>query len=66
MMTPSPDHPPASADPSQSQLSNPFTFNVAGKGFDQGLFQGGGIDDPSTMFRFDTAGHGFGQGVFVN
>lgn len=47
-------------------VATPFTFNVAGKGFDQGLFQGGGIDDPSTMFRFDTAGHGFGQGVFVN
>jgi hypothetical protein len=47
-------------------VTNPFTFNTAGRGFDQGVFQGGGIDDPSTMFRFDTSGHGFGQGVFVN
>jgi hypothetical protein len=47
-------------------VTNPFTFGVSGKGFDQGLFMGGGLDDPNTMFRFDTAGHGFDQGVFAN
>lgn len=47
-------------------VSNPITFNVAGLGFNQGLFGGGGIDNPSTMFRFDTAGVGFDQGVFAN
>jgi hypothetical protein len=47
-------------------VTNPFTFDVSGKGFDQGLFGGGVPDDPNTMFRFDTAGHGFDQGLFVN
>jgi hypothetical protein len=50
----------------QPVVSNPFTFNVAGKGFDDGYFAGGSVDNPSTMFRFDTAGHGFDQGVFAN
>jgi hypothetical protein len=45
-------------------VTNPFTFDVVGKGFDQGLFVGGGLDNPATMFRFDTAGQGFDQGVF--
>jgi hypothetical protein len=45
-------------------VTNPFTFDVAGQGFDQGLFVGGGLDNPATMFRFDTAGQGFDQGVF--
>ena len=45
-------------------VTNPFTFNTAGKGFNDGLFGGGGIDNPATMFRFDTAGKGFNQGVF--
>lgn len=44
----------------------PFTFDVSGQGFDQGLLGGGGLDNPATMFRFDTAGVGFDQGVFVN
>ena len=47
-------------------VTNPFTFDVSGKGFDQGLFGGGSVDDPSTMFRFDVSGHGFDQGVFAN
>ncbi len=47
-------------------VTNPFTFDVSGEGFDQGLFAGGGLDNPATMFRFDTAGVGFDQGVFVN
>lgn len=47
-------------------VTNPFTFDLAGAGFDQGLFAGGGLDNPTTMFRFDTAGVGFDQGVWVN
>ena len=46
-------------------VTNPFTFDAAGKGFNQGVFVGGGLDNPSTMFRFDTAGQGFDQGVFA-
>lgn len=46
-------------------VSNPFTFDVAGKGFDDGVFLGGGLDNPANMFRFDTAGVGFDQGVFA-
>jgi hypothetical protein len=45
-------------------VTNPFTFDLAGAGFDQGQFVGGGIDNPATMFRLDTAGQGFDQGVF--
>jgi hypothetical protein len=47
-------------------VTNPFTFDVSGQGFDQGLFAGGGLDNPATMFRFDTPGQGFDQGVFAN
>ncbi len=47
-------------------VTNPFTFNVAGKGFNDGVFLGGGLDDPESMFRFDTAGQGFNDGVFSN
>ena len=46
-------------------VSTPFQFDTAGRGFNQGLFLGGGLDNPSTMFRFDTAGVGFDQGVFA-
>lgn len=49
-----------------SLVATPFTFGVAGEGFDQGLLGGGGLDNPATMFRFDTSGVGFDQGVFVN
>ncbi len=45
-------------------VSNPFTFDVSGQGFDQGLFDTLGTDNPATMFRFDVAGQGFDQGVF--
>lgn len=48
------------------QPSNVFTFNVAGKGFDQGLFGITGIDTAGSMFLFDTAGQGFDQGQFAN
>lgn len=45
--------------------TNVFTFDVAGQGFNQGVFGGGGLDVPATMFRFDTAGQGFDQGMFA-
>lgn len=45
--------------------TNEFTFDVAGQGFDQGVFSIEGIDAPATMFRFDVAGQGFDQGKFA-
>lgn len=45
---------------------NPFTFNVAGKGFNDGQFDADGISNPATVFRFDVAGHGFNQGLFAS
>jgi hypothetical protein len=52
------------ADPVQP--SNIFTFDVAGKGFNDGAFGIDGIDDPDTMFMFDVAGRGFNDGVFAS
>jgi hypothetical protein len=52
--------------PQPVQAANPFTFDVAGQGFDQGQFVADGVDNPATMFRFDVAGHGFDQGVFAS
>ncbi|HEV2778541.1 MAG TPA: hypothetical protein VGX25_04000 [Actinophytocola sp.] len=40
-------------------------FDVAGAGFDDGVFAPTGIDDPTKIFRFDTAGQGFDQGLFA-
>jgi hypothetical protein len=48
------------------QPANVFTFDVAGRGFDQGAFGVGGIDTFGSMFVFDTAGQGFDQGQFAN
>lgn len=45
--------------------TNPFTFGVSGKGFDQGAFDITGLDDSATMFRFDTSGQGFNDGRFA-
>lgn len=45
-------------------VATPFTFDVAGRGFNDGLFAQAGSDNPSTMFLFDQAGRGFDQGVF--
>jgi hypothetical protein len=45
-------------------VSTPFTFDVAGRGFDDGRFAADGVDNPATMFRFDTVGQCFDQGVF--
>jgi hypothetical protein len=52
--------------PQPVQAANAFTFDVAGKGFDQGQFVATGVDNPATMFRFDVAGQGFDQGVFAS
>jgi hypothetical protein len=49
-----------------SIVTNPITFDGAGLGFGQGVFAGGGIDNPNTLMTFDQAGRGFGQGLFVN
>lgn len=46
------------------QAVNPFTFNVAGAGFNQGQFTLATGNNPTTMFRFGVAGQGFNQGVF--
>lgn len=45
--------------------TNLFRFDVAGKGFNDGLFAASGIDDPDTIFTFDVAGHGFNDGMFA-
>jgi hypothetical protein len=47
------------------QPSNVFRFDVAGRGFNQGVFGIQGLDDPDTVFRFDVAGQGFNDGVFA-
>jgi hypothetical protein len=52
--------------PEPTQPANVFTFDVAGKGFDDGLFGVTGIDSAANVFQFDLAGHGFDQGVFAN
>jgi hypothetical protein len=49
-----------------TQPTNVFTFDVAGKGFNQGAFGVDGIDSSTNVFRFDVAGQGFDQGVFAN
>lgn len=50
------------ADPVQP--TNILTFDVAGKGFNQGLFGAEGLDSATSVLRFDVAGQGFNQGVF--
>jgi hypothetical protein len=48
------------------QPANLFTFDVAGKGFNDGVFGRSGINDPDTVFLFDGAsGHRFDEGVFA-
>lgn len=47
-----------------TQPANAFTFDVAGKGFNDGAFAVAGIDSSASVFRFDTAGQGFNQGAF--
>ncbi|MFI6228635.1 hypothetical protein ACIBCR_15140 [Micromonospora echinospora] len=52
--------------PDPVQPATVFTFDVAGRGFDQGGFGLSGIDNPATMLRFDVAGQGFDQGFFAS
>ncbi|MFJ1539280.1 hypothetical protein ACIODS_12125 [Micromonospora chalcea] len=52
--------------PDPTQPANVFTFNAAGKGFNQGAFASPGIDNPANVLRFDTAGQGFDQGFFAS
>jgi hypothetical protein len=42
----------------------PFTFSVAGRGFNDGQFSAN-VDSAKTMFLFDVAGQGFNQGQFA-
>jgi hypothetical protein len=49
-----------------TQPANAFTFDVAGKGFNDGAFSTAGIDSAANVFRFDAAGQGFNQGVFAS
>jgi hypothetical protein len=44
---------------------NPFTFDKAGAGFDDGVFDPSGFDNPDSVFIFDHATQGqFGTGKF--
>lgn len=45
--------------------ANVLTFDVAGRGFDDGVFAEAGRDDPATIFLFDVAGRGFDDGRFA-
>lgn len=48
-----------------SAALTPFTFDLAGHGFDDGQFVGVGVDDPDTVFIFDDPANGqFDFGVF--
>lgn len=46
------------------QAANQFTFDVAGKGFNDGQFALDSANNPATMFRFDVVGKGFNDGAF--
>lgn len=43
---------------------NPFQFNTAGRGFDQGRFGTYAFSNATDSFMFDAAGRGFSQGRF--
>jgi hypothetical protein len=52
--------------PEPTQAVNALTFDVAGKGFNDGAFGVDGVDAASTVFRFDVAGQGFNAGRFAS
>jgi hypothetical protein len=52
--------------PQPTQAANALTFDVAGKGFNDGAFVADGIDNAATAFVFDVAGRGFNDGVFAS
>ena len=47
------------------QPANVFTFDVAGKGFNDGAFGTLGVSNPGSMFTFDVAGKGFNDGSWA-
>lgn len=47
-----------------TEVATPFTFDVAGRGFNDGRFQVLGVVPGTSAFRFDTASQGFDQGAF--
>jgi hypothetical protein len=50
--------------PPPAQPATAFTFDVAGKGFDDGRFGLDGIDNMAEVLRFDVAGQGFNDAAF--
>jgi hypothetical protein len=44
---------------------NLLRFDVAGRGFDDGVFAERGVSEASTVFRFDVAGRGLDDGVLA-
>lgn len=47
------------------RFANPFTFDLRGAGFDEGVFDPFKFDDPDTVFIFDDPDSGrFGFGIF--
>jgi hypothetical protein len=47
-----------------TEVATPLTFDVAGRGFNDGRFQVLGVSSAASMFRFDTASRGFNDGAF--
>lgn len=47
------------------QPANAFTFNVAGRGFNDGAFAVPGIDSAGSIFLFNSASQGFNAGQFA-
>lgn len=47
-----------------TDVSSPFTFDVAGLGFNDGKFQALGVVPGADVFLFDAASQGFDQGAF--
>lgn len=48
------------------QAENVFIFDVAGHGFNDGVFAFAGLNDPDTIFLFDVAGQGFNDGMLAH
>jgi hypothetical protein len=48
-----------------TEVGTALTFDVAGKGFNDGRFQAMGVITGTAMLRFDTAAQGFDQGRFA-
>lgn len=48
-----------------TEVATPLTFDVAGRGFNDGRFQALGTVPGTSMFRFDVASQGFNDGRFA-